>query len=82
MAREVAQKHSRGVEEYVPSRMRITGTTSLSIDSAHALRVSELPLHHRDPFDRLLVAQAQIERIPIVTADPQFRPYDVDLIEA
>jgi PIN domain nuclease of toxin-antitoxin system len=70
------------VEEYVPSRMRMTGTTSLSIDSAHALRVSELPLHHRDPFDRLLVAQAQIERIPIVTSDPRFQPYDVDLIEA
>jgi PIN domain nuclease of toxin-antitoxin system len=70
------------VDAYVPSRMRLTGTQSLSILTAHALRVAELPPHHRDPFDRLLVAQAQLEGIPIVTADPQFHPYEVDLIEA
>lgn len=86
---EIAIKSSAGklrlparVEEYVPSRMRLTGTNPLSIIAAHALRVFELPLHHRDPFDRLLIAQAQLERIPIVTADPQFQPYEVDLIEA
>jgi len=38
--------------------------------------VRSLPLHHRDPFDRLLIAQAQLERLPIVTADPDFEPYD------
>jgi len=44
--------------------------------------VAELPPHHRDPFDRLLVAQAQLEDLPIVTADPQLARYDVTVIEA
>ena len=46
----------------------------------HAIRVGELPLHHRDPFDRLLIAQAQLERLPVLTADPIFARYDVELI--
>ena len=68
--------------EYVPSRLRVTRTTTLAVTSDHALRVSELPSHHRDPFDRLLVAQAQIERLPIMTGDPRFKAYDVDVIDA
>src|SRR5215813_13945607 len=46
---------------YVPSRMASTRTTSLAVDQAHALRVATLPPHHRDPFDRILVAQALVE---------------------
>jgi PIN domain nuclease of toxin-antitoxin system len=68
-------------QSYVPSRMRLTRTISLPILEAHALGVAELPRHHRDPFDRLIIAQAQIERLPILTADPLFAPYDVDTIE-
>jgi PIN domain nuclease of toxin-antitoxin system len=45
-----------------------------------ALRVAALPPHHRDPFDRLLIAQAQIEGLTILTADPQFAEYDVERI--
>jgi PIN domain nuclease of toxin-antitoxin system len=41
-----------------------------------------LPMHHRDPFDRILVAQAQIEDLPILTADPVFDRYDVTVIPA
>ncbi len=48
-----------------------------SISLAHATAVETLPLHHRDPFDRLLVAQARIEGIPIVSADPVFDSYGV-----
>ena len=48
----------------------------------HALRAAALPAHHRDPFDRLLIAQAQMERIPILTADPWFDHYDVETIPA
>lgn len=44
--------------------------------------VSTLPHHHRDPFDRLLIAQAKLEGWPIVTADQQFEAYDVKLIRA
>jgi PIN domain nuclease of toxin-antitoxin system len=52
------------------------------VEVAHALRTSELPDHHRDPFDRLLVARAQLLNIPIVTSDPQLTRYDVALIPA
>lgn len=46
----------------------------------HAASVGELPLHHRDPFDRSLVAQAQMLGVPLVTADPAMGAYDVDVI--
>jgi PIN domain nuclease of toxin-antitoxin system len=52
-------------------------TGALPILHAHALRACELPLHHRDPFDRLLIAQAQIEGLTVLTADRQFASYDV-----
>ena len=51
------------VETYVPTRMARQGLTALPITHAHALRVSTLPPHHRDPFDRLLIAQALVERL-------------------
>jgi len=66
---------------YVPDRMRRSGTTPLSVEHAHVLRVSELPDHHRDPFDRLLVAQAQILDVHIVTADSQFERYEVTVLQ-
>lgn len=54
----------------------------LSIEHVHALRVASLPLHHRDPFDRLIVAQAQIEKLPVLTADDKFAAYEVEAIWA
>lgn len=69
-------------EVYVPDRMRMTGTTPLAVEHAHALRVANLPDHHRDPFDRLLIAQAQLLGVAIVTADQQFSVYDVELLRA
>src|SRR5882724_9466747 len=57
---------------YVTSRMAEGGIQPLPVLHAHALRVATLPAHHRDPFDRLLIAQAQIEEMPILTADRQF----------
>jgi PIN domain nuclease of toxin-antitoxin system len=54
----------------------------LAIEHAHALRVAALPPHHRDPFDRLLVAQAQIEDLAVLTGDPAIRAYDVETIDA
>lgn len=68
--------------EYVPSRMAMTGVVGLPVEHAHALQVSVLPAHHRDPFDRLLVAQSIVERIPILTADPQLAAYEVELLSA
>jgi PIN domain nuclease of toxin-antitoxin system len=52
----------------------------LPISPQHARHVATLPFHHRDPFDRLLVAQAQLEGLPIVTLDPRIRMYDVETI--
>ena len=51
------------------------GARELPIQSAHALRAAELPLLHRDPFDRLLIAQAQLEQLTLVTADDAIRRY-------
>lgn len=64
---------------YVPRRMTASGSRGLAIEHAHSLRVAELPMHHRDPFDRLLVAQAQIEKLTLLTVDRQFEKYDVEL---
>lgn len=52
----------------------------LPILPSHVRAYGNLPLHHRDPFDRMLIAQAQSERMPILTADPRFRPYNVETI--
>jgi PIN domain nuclease of toxin-antitoxin system len=67
---------------YVPDRMRRSGTSPLPVDHAHTLRTAELPDHHRDPFDRVLVAQAQLLGLAIITADDQFSAYDVAVIAA
>lgn len=65
--------------EYVPRRLTEDGILELPVHHRHALRVADLPLHHRDPFDRLLVAQAQIEDLPLMTADPQLEEYDLEI---
>jgi PIN domain nuclease of toxin-antitoxin system len=52
----------------------------LPIEVQHVAAVEHLPLHHRDPFDRLLIAQARSERLTIVTRDRRFAPYDVPII--
>ena len=54
----------------------------MPIDYEHAWQVKDLPSHHRDPFDRLLVSQAQIERLTLVTRDAQLKTYDVPILEA
>lgn len=54
----------------------------LAISTEHALAVEHLPAHHADPFDRLLIAQAQLENLTLVTRDERFRDYGVTLIRA
>jgi PIN domain nuclease of toxin-antitoxin system len=56
--------------------------TPLNITMEHALAVENLPPHHADPFDRMLVAQAQVEKLTLVTHDPRIRDYAVQTIEA
>ena len=52
----------------------------LPISAGHALRVWVLPDHHRDPFDRMLVAQAQVEGLSLISHDPQVARYDVEVV--
>ena len=67
-------------DDYVRSRLVANHFGALPIELSHALRAAVLPLIHRDPFDRILVAQAQVEGIPILTADPAISRYDVETI--
>ena len=60
--------------------LRAAGLPFLQIDERHAKVAGELPLMHRDPFDRMLVAQASVERLSIVTGDAQIAKYDVPVI--
>jgi len=59
-----------------------SGVQVLPLDADHGLAVGALPMHHRDPFDRLLIAQARSERLTIVTADRRIAAYDVSLVDA
>lgn len=68
--------------EYVPTRLRTSGVVPLPVEHRHALHVASLPHHHRDPFDRLLIAQARLDDLVLLTSDPGFRPYGVELLAA
>jgi PIN domain nuclease of toxin-antitoxin system len=59
-----------------------SGLRVLGLAPDHGLAVADLPRHHRDPFDRLLIAQARCERLTIVSADRRFAAYDVPLVSA
>jgi PIN domain nuclease of toxin-antitoxin system len=77
---EIAIKRSLGKLNAPDDVLEITveeGFGFLAVTPWHAWRAGALPLHHRDPFDRLLAAQALVEGIPVVTADPSFGPYGV-----
>jgi PIN domain nuclease of toxin-antitoxin system len=79
---EIAIKRSLGklsAPDDLPERISDAGFAWLPISAEHAWRVRDLPNHHHDPFDRVLVAQAQIEHVPIITADSQFGEYGVDV---
>jgi PIN domain nuclease of toxin-antitoxin system len=65
------------VEAFVDRHLVAGGFHALAIDIAHVARVARLPFHHRDPFDRLLAAQALEEELAIVSRDPVFKSYGV-----
>jgi PIN domain nuclease of toxin-antitoxin system len=67
-----------GAPDDLPEHIEAQGFGWLAVQAEHAWRVGDLPTHHRDPFDRLLVAQALVEQIPIVSADARFAAYGVD----
>lgn len=65
---------------YVIRKLAENRIVILPINLDHLLAFEDLPMHHRDPFDRLLIAQALEEDLPIVTADPLFARYPVEVI--
>lgn len=84
---EVAIKYKLGKldlptqpDRFLPLHLAANGIASLAIDDHHAFAAGGLPLHHRDPFDRLLVAQAVVANLTLVSADPLIKQYDVPLI--
>ncbi|MCC5605891.1 type II toxin-antitoxin system VapC family toxin [Nostoc sp. CHAB 5834] len=70
------------LDSYISSRMTVLAMRTLEITASHALQAAALPLHHRDPFDRMLIAQAQIEEMTLVSADSMFNKYDISLLWA
>lgn len=72
-------EHPRG---WTRRMVREFGAELMRVSMEHAVYVADLPDHHNDPFDRLLIAQAQVEGIPIVTTDAVFTRYDVEVITA
>jgi PIN domain nuclease of toxin-antitoxin system len=80
---EVAIKRCLGKLKAPPDlgpTLRAAGAQALPITLEHAAAVEHLPWHHRDPFDRMLVAQATVEKAAIVSGDAALRPYGVELI--
>jgi len=68
------------LSDFLDDGLARTGAELLAVEQRHAIRVASLPLHHRDPFDRMLVAQAQVEDVPILSSDPKLRAYDVEVV--
>ena len=66
---------------WVPRMMALGAMTPVPVELEHALAVAGLPELHRDPFDRLLIAQARLLGAPVVTADPVFARYGVEVVE-
>ncbi len=82
---EMAIKKTLGRLEYpgnLPEVLAENRIEPLPVALAHALAVADLPLHHRDPFDRIQIAQARLEGLAIITRDPDFGAYGVDLVRA
>ena len=81
---EIAIKYSLGkltlskpFDELIPQQLSLNGFELLNISIDHATMVATLPFHHRDPFDRLLIAQAAVEKMPIVSVDAVFDAYSI-----
>ena len=82
---EITVKYSLGKlelaeppREFMENRLRKNALTPLAVDLRHTYRLAHLPFHHRDPFDRLLVAQALEEDLPLLSADTLLSSYEIE----
>lgn len=86
---EIVTKHSLGKlklpeppDAFIPEQLKVQRLAALPLTLQHTLEAARLPWHHRDPFDRMLIAQARCERIPFLTADRKILAYEVKTIWA
>lgn len=86
---EIALKHAKGKlplpappAEYLPERLEASAVSLLAIGLDHILRVADLPAHHSDPFDRLIVCQAMAEDLAMVTHDRKLHVYGARIVHA
>lgn len=82
---EMAIKHATGklkTPDDLPGLLAANNFMELPVTIDHAMEVKSLPLHHRDPFDRMLAAQARTDRLTLVSRDPVFRRYGIPLLIA
>jgi PIN domain nuclease of toxin-antitoxin system len=70
----------RSIEKFIPEQLAANRFRLLNLDLGHVGQTASLPFHHRDPFDRLLIAQAIHEKMSVVTADRDFAKYDIDVV--
>lgn len=68
------------LEQFLLNQVEMNSFTVLPMHLSHALQVCTLPMLHRDPFDRILIAQSQIEQLPILTSDALIFPYEVQTL--
>ncbi|MCW5201081.1 type II toxin-antitoxin system VapC family toxin [Desulfobulbus sp. F4] len=68
------------LSELIETQAKENGLTMLPIELAHIYALSQLPCHHHDPFDRLLIAQARIESMVLVTVDRKISLYDIEVL--
>jgi len=68
--------------EDIEQKVELAGFSKLSVSLFHGEQAGSLPLHHKDPFDRMLIAQAQSEGLVIVTQDEHFPDYGIHLMDA
>jgi len=83
---EIAIKHKLGQidlpeapERYIQTRIMTYDLQLIDVSLGHALRAGSLPIHHKDPFDRMIIAQAQVEGLMVATPDKAFVPYDAEI---
>jgi len=64
----------------VPQQMQLQSILPLPLSVEHALQAHQLPPHHKDPFDRMIIAQALVEKLPVMTGDRHFRKYPIKVL--